>query len=106
MRLRPSEIGRAARSSSATTSRATDQIREILEIKRRDAEPCARVKTLVERNLADVERKIGELTRLRRGPEGPGRQEHTIIGACQRLSYHRERDPEHVTAPFKARFYG
>jgi MerR family Zn(II)-responsive transcriptional regulator of zntA len=43
-----------------------DQIREILEIRRRDAEPCACVRSLIERNLAEVNRKLGELTRLRR----------------------------------------
>jgi DNA-binding transcriptional MerR regulator len=43
-----------------------DQIAEILDIRRRDAEPCACVKGLIERNLAEVERKLGELSRLRR----------------------------------------
>ena len=47
-----------------------DQIGEILEIRRRDAEPCACVRNLVERNVAEVERKIGELTRLRRELKG------------------------------------
>jgi len=43
-----------------------EQIGEILQIRRRDVQPCTRVKGLVERNLAEVERKIGELSRLRR----------------------------------------
>ena len=43
-----------------------DQIGEILEIRRRDAEPCKRVRNLIERNLMDVDRKVGELSRLRR----------------------------------------
>ncbi|MBX9592707.1 MAG: MerR family transcriptional regulator [Hyphomonadaceae bacterium] len=43
-----------------------EQIGEILQIRRRDDQPCARVKGLIERNLADVDRKIGELSRLRR----------------------------------------
>jgi len=47
-----------------------DQIREILEIRRRDAEPCQRVRSLVERNLKEVERKIAELIRLRRELKG------------------------------------
>jgi DNA-binding transcriptional MerR regulator len=43
-----------------------DQIREILDIRRRNAAPCACVKEIVERNLAEVERKLSELSRLRR----------------------------------------
>ena len=43
-----------------------EQIGEVLQIRRRDAQPCARVRGLIGRNLADVERKIGELSRLRR----------------------------------------
>ncbi len=43
-----------------------EQIGEILQIRRRDVQPCARVRGLIERNLADVDRKIGELSRLRR----------------------------------------
>lgn len=43
-----------------------EQIGEILQIRRRDVQPCALVRGLIERNLADVDRKIGELSRLRR----------------------------------------
>jgi DNA-binding transcriptional MerR regulator len=43
-----------------------DQIREILDIRRQDEAPCTCVKEIAERNLAEVERKIGELSRLRR----------------------------------------
>jgi len=43
-----------------------DQIAEILEIRRHDAEPCDCVRSIIERNLADVDRKIAALTRLRR----------------------------------------
>jgi DNA-binding transcriptional MerR regulator len=43
-----------------------DQIAEILEIRRGGSEPCGCVKEIIERNLADVERKLGELSRLRR----------------------------------------
>jgi len=47
-----------------------DQIREILEIRRRNAAPCACVKEMVERNLAEVERRIAELSHLRRELRG------------------------------------
>jgi DNA-binding transcriptional MerR regulator len=47
-----------------------DQIREILDIRRQNAAPCACVKEIVERNLAEVERKLGELSRLRRELKG------------------------------------
>jgi DNA-binding transcriptional MerR regulator len=47
-----------------------DQIREILEIRRQNAAPCACVKEIVERNLAEVERKLDELSRLRRELKG------------------------------------
>ncbi len=47
-----------------------DQIGEILEIRRQDAEPCDCVRSIIERNLADVDRKIGELSRLRRELKG------------------------------------
>lgn len=43
-----------------------DQIAEILDIRRAGSVPCGCVKEIIERNLADVERKLGELTRLRR----------------------------------------
>ncbi|KAB2913236.1 MAG: MerR family DNA-binding protein [Hyphomicrobiaceae bacterium] len=43
-----------------------DQIAEILEIRRAGSAPCGCVKDIIERNLADVERKLAELSRLRR----------------------------------------
>lgn len=43
-----------------------DQIAEILEIRRAGGAPCGCVKDIIERNLAVVERKLGEFSRLRR----------------------------------------
>jgi DNA-binding transcriptional MerR regulator len=43
-----------------------EQIGEILQVRRRQGQPCAQVKGLIERNLAEVEGKIAELSRLRR----------------------------------------
>ena len=42
------------------------EIGEILEVKRNGVEPCGCVKALIERNLRDIDEKIGALSRLRR----------------------------------------
>jgi DNA-binding transcriptional MerR regulator len=47
-----------------------DQIREILEIRRQDAAPCECVKEILARNLAEIERKLRELSRLKRELKG------------------------------------
>jgi DNA-binding transcriptional MerR regulator len=43
-----------------------DQIAGILEIRRAGSAPCGCVKDIIARNLAEVERKLAELSRLRR----------------------------------------
>ena len=42
------------------------EIGEILEANRNGVEPCGCVKALIERNLRDIDEKIGALSRLRR----------------------------------------
>lgn len=43
-----------------------DEIREILEVRRSGNEPCGCVATMIERNLAAIDRRIAELSALRR----------------------------------------
>jgi DNA-binding transcriptional MerR regulator len=42
------------------------EIGEILEVKRNGMEPCGCVKALIERNLREIDDRIGALSRLRR----------------------------------------
>lgn len=71
-----------------------EQIGEILQIRRRDVQPCARVRGLIERNLADVDRKIGELSRLRRelkGLAGAGVESTSPASVCPIIETAKQR---------------
>lgn len=43
-----------------------DEVREILSLRRWGSEPCACVADMIERNLAGIDRRIAELSGLRR----------------------------------------
>ncbi len=43
-----------------------EEVREILAVRRRGREPCDCVTSMIKRNLASIDRRIAELSRLRR----------------------------------------
>jgi len=43
-----------------------EEVREILAVRQRGTEPCARVTKMIERNLAGIDQRIAELSALRR----------------------------------------
>jgi DNA-binding transcriptional MerR regulator len=64
-----------------------DEVREILAFRERGEEPCAYVRAVLRREVAEIDRRIDELQQLRRSsPSTPSQRPCPRAGRCVALS--------------------